>query len=488
MEKKVLSFMEEYHMVKEGDCVLAAVSGGADSLCLLEILLALQKQKQFRICVVHVEHGIRGKESMKDAEFVENFCKGRNIPCKVYHCQAEAYAKANKMTVEEGARALRYDFLEQASGKFGADKIAVAHNRNDCAETMLFHLARGTELRGLCGILPVRGKIIRPLLCVERKEIEAYLKKREQQFCVDSTNETLDYTRNKIRHQVLPVLEEINSQAVAHMNQTSSAVAEAVALMEELTEQALEYYIRRDKDGIHIPQTVLNEKAIIRKALFHRILADTAGSSRDISGIHVQQVFELFEKQVGKKLHLPYGMEAERTYDGVLLRKRMVGKSREHLQEKREQEMAAESCSRKQGSRENVWRLEPEEVLQIPSFGYEIRTRIIENLPQMQEIPKKRYTKWLDYDKIKGSMQLRTRREKDYFIINAEGGHKKLKNYFIDEKIPKQEREQILLLADETHILWAVGYRIGEDVKITDDTTRILEIQIVRNSGGRSCE
>lgn len=458
MQKKVLKFMEQYHMAEEGERILAAVSGGADSICLLKVLLSLQKEKHYQLFVVHVEHGIRGEDSRKDAEFVENFCKEHKIPCKVYHCKAEVYAREHKMTVEEGARALRYGYFAKAAEVFQADKIAVAHNQNDCAETMLFHLVRGTGLKGMCGILPVRENIIRPLLCVERAEIELYLKEQGQEFCTDKTNEELGYTRNRIRHQVLPVLSDINSQAVFHLNQTAAMAAELEELVGALMQQAETAYVRRENTEVLILQEVQTQKSFIQKSLVHQVLAQTADSSRDISGIHVQQVLNLLEKQVGRKVNLPYGMEAERTYMGVRIKKNQL----ENQQEERYK----------------VWEILPGEVLEIPEYGYRIYTRILEGNLENQEIPQKIYTKWLDYDKIKGSILLRTRRERDYFIMDTEGRKKKLKKYLIDEKIPREQRDKLLFLSDETHLIWAIGYRIGEDVKVTENTKRILEIHV----------
>lgn len=266
MQKKVQEFMEQHHMAAEGERILAAVSGGADSICLLMILSELQKERKYQLFVVHVEHGIRGEDSQKDAEFVENFCKRHKIPCKVYHCKAELYAREHKMTVEEGARELRYGYFREAAAEFGADKIAVAHNQNDCAETVLFHLARGTGLRGLCGIQPVRENIIRPLLCLERWEIEAYLEAHGQEYCIDRTNEELDYTRNRIRLQVIPALREVNSQAVVHMNQTAGMAAELEDLVQQLTEEAgSDAYVRATPEFLFVgncrKNTVLSVKA-----------------------------------------------------------------------------------------------------------------------------------------------------------------------------------------------------------------------------------
>lgn len=459
MQKKIENFMEEHHMVKRGECILAAVSGGADSLCLLLILLQLRQAGKIRLCAVHVEHGIRGADSQKDARFVENFCKEQGVPIKVFHCRAEEYARAHKMTVEEGARALRYSFFAQAAEEFGADKIAVAHNQNDCAETMLFHLVRGTGLKGMSGILPVRGRIIRPLLCAQRKEIESYLAGRNQEFCQDKTNEELDYSRNKLRRQVFPVLNEVNSQAVTHMCQAAALAAQAWELAEDLSRKAAEQYVCRKERGLVILEGILEEKPLLQTTLLRQALEETAESSQDISGLHVKKLQELFEKQPGRQLDLPYGVKAERIYEGILLEKHAAPK--EH------------SRHRPPGAQ-----LAPEGTLEIPSYGCEIRTRILENPFQNEEIPKKMYTKWLDYDRIKGILQLRARREGDFLVICPDGKRKKLKNYFIDEKIPRQERDGILLLADETHVLWAIGYRISEDVKVTKDTRRVLEIQV----------
>ncbi|MCI8681678.1 MAG: tRNA lysidine(34) synthetase TilS [Lachnospiraceae bacterium] len=463
MRRKISEFMQKHHMAEEGDCILAAVSGGADSLCLLLILLNLQQTMKFRLCAVHVEHGIRGEGSRADALFVENFCKEHQVPCRVFHCNALEYSRKHKMTVEEGARNLRYGFFDQAAGEFGADKIAVAHNRNDCAETMLFHLARGTGLKGMCGILPVRGKIIRPLLCVQRREIEAYLASVRQPFCMDKTNEELDYTRNRLRRQVFPVLEEVNSQAVVHMNQAAELSAEILELMEDLTREARNKYAQWEKQGCLILAELGKERPVLQKSLLHLILTELAGGGKDISSLHVQKLRELFDRQVGRCLDFPYDIRAERVYQGIILRK----------------------CTGEEGRKQNFPELTARGFWQIPGYGYEIRTRLIEKNFQNEEIPKKMYTKWMDYDKIKGTMQLRTRQEQDFLVLGPDGRRKKLKKYFVDEKIPRQERDRILLLADGSHILWVIGYRISEEIKVTEHTRRILEIQV---DGGTAYE
>lgn len=463
MQKKVRNYIEKFHMVEKGDRVLAAVSGGADSLCLLTVLYALREELGFSLCAIHVEHGIRGEESLRDAAFVEQICRDHQIPCRVSHCFALEYARAKKLTVEEAARELRYQLFAEAAKEFGANKIAVAHNQNDCAETMLFYLARGTGLKGLCGIPPVRGRIIRPLLCVSRQEIEDYLARERQDFCTDKTNEELLYTRNKIRHQVLPRLVEINANAISHMSQTAGFVAEAVELIQELRNRASEKYVSTCEEGICISEELLLEPPMIQRETLLGVLAEMAESSKDISSIHVQQLLELFARQNGRIMQLPYEICARRTYQGILL----------------------ERGNTVPEERQPSWTLLPGDSMYLPSHGYEIHTQLLEKFSQNEEIPKKMYTKWFDYDKIKGTMRLRTRQEQDYLVIDAKGSRKKLKKYFVDEKIPEYRRDHILLLADDTHILWVIGHRISEDIKVTEHTRRILEIQI---DGGRKSE
>ncbi len=311
--------------------------------------------------------------------------------------------------------------------------------------------------------MPVRGQIIRPLLCASRQEIEEYLAGEGREFCVDKTNEELQYTRNKIRHRILPLLEEVNANVISHMNQTAGFVTEAVGLIQELRMRASEKYVRVCEDGMHISQGLLLEPVMIQKETLLGSLAEAAKNSKDISSVHVQQLLELFARQNGRILELPYGIRARRTYEGIL------------LQRGSDKSQAQPFCRE----------LSVGGSLNLPFYGYEIHTRLLDKFPQNEEIPKKMYTKWFDYDKIKGTTRLRTRQEHDYLVIDAKGSRKKLKKYFVDEKIPEYRRDCILLLADDAHILWVIGYRISEDIKVTEHTKRILEIRI---DGGRKDE
>ncbi|MFP3155916.1 tRNA lysidine(34) synthetase TilS [Lachnospiraceae bacterium ZAX-1] len=454
MKKKVLSFVEQYHMIEQNDHIVVGVSGGADSVCLLLLLEQLKSNFGLTITAVHVEHGIRGEESLSDAKFVQELCEKLDIPCRTYSCKAEHYAKEQGLSVEEAGRNLRYAYFAQTQKEAGANKIAVAHNQNDCAETMLFHLARGTGLRGLCGIAPVRGNIIRPILCLMREEIEAFLTSQGQAFCTDKTNLETDYTRNKIRHQVLPILETVNAQAVSHMNQTAQLVAEALKITDLLAEEARRKHI----DGYFVKESLKEEYTTVQKIVLLNLLSEIAGSAKDLASLHVQYLLELFDKNVGKQIDLPYKIKAIRTYSGILVQK----------------EEASYKAKRWERS------LPIDESFDLPQFGYTISTKLIKKIPKNLKIEKKAYTKWFDYDKINGNVQIRNRRSGDYLVIDTLARRQKLKDYLMNEKVPRAVRDDILLLADDSHIIWAIGYRISEDYKITEHTKCILEVQVWR--------
>ena len=215
--QKMLSFMEKYHMLDGCKTLVIGVSGGADSVCLLLLLEKVCKERGILPVVVHIEHGIRGKESLSDAAFVENLCKQKDILFHRFSYAVEKIAKESGESTEEAGRRLRYDTFFQVAEQYEQAKIAVAHNENDQAETVLFHLARGSGIKGMGGIPPVRGNIIRPLLGVSRAEIEQYLKEAGQPYCTDSTNALDIYARNRIRHEALPSLNGVNAQAVSHI-------------------------------------------------------------------------------------------------------------------------------------------------------------------------------------------------------------------------------------------------------------------------------
>ncbi len=492
MEEKVEQYIRQYHMLQAGDTVIVGLSGGADSVCLLLLLKELAREIGYSLTAVHVEHGMRGEESRRDAAFARELCHEAGIDFLSYAVDAPAYIARTGMSPEEAARELRYDCFRQACVSRGANRLALAHHAEDCAETMLFHLSRGTGIRGLCGIRPVSERVfagtgccpekradtacaldgakavtvIRPLLCVTRAEIEAWLAERGQDYCTDTSNADLSYARNRIRHQVLPELTEVNAQVVPHMQHLSEQMVELCDYLDEAALEAGrdvfsvgEKTAREDGDAVGKEVSVscarfLALPEVLRAHLLLQLIALAAGSSRDITSTHVERVLRLMTAEVGAKVSLPHGITAQKMYDTVRLRAEVP--------------LPAPPAARDLA-------IPGETVLE---NGLTFTAEVLEDFDFSEKIPRKSYTKWFDYDKIHSVVQLRGRQPGDYLVTDEAGGHKKLKKYLIDEKVPREERDRLCLVADGAHILWVVGYRISEAYKVTEETERILCIRV----------
>ena len=282
----VEAFLEQYHMIEQSDVVVAGVSGGADSVCLLLHLLELKEKLSFTLAAVHVQHGIRGEESLQDAAFVEKLCRRYQVQLFRYDYDVPEYAKQHGYSEEEAGRNLRYESFHKALEELGAPegKIAVAHNRNDLAETMLWNMIRGSGMRGMAGIPPVREGIIRPLLHTARVEIENYLKEKGESYCTDATNASLDYTRNRIRNQVLPVLEELNAGVYAHMGQLGDDIRKTQEYLSAVIEEKMAQYVERDSrktQAFLIAEELLKEPEILYTSIIKECICETAASSTE---------------------------------------------------------------------------------------------------------------------------------------------------------------------------------------------------------------
>lgn len=218
MEQKVNAYIQKYHMLEKGEKIVIGVSGGADSVCLLFLLLSLRSEWDLKLQAVHVHHGLRGADADADEQYVRKLCQVQDVPLYVFHEDVKAYAKERGMTEEEAGRVLRRERFVQIKNETGASKIVLAHHKNDNVETVLWNLSRGSGIRGAGGIRPKNGDWIRPLLCVTREEIEDYLGERKIAYCEDATNKEDDYTRNRLRNHVIPYLqEEINALSLIHI-------------------------------------------------------------------------------------------------------------------------------------------------------------------------------------------------------------------------------------------------------------------------------
>ena len=464
---KVLEYIQKNQMIQRGDTIVVGVSGGADSVCLLFLLKKYAPVFELSLEVVHMEHGIRGKSSLRDAAFVENLCGKWEIPVHIYHRDVPKLAGEWKCSQEEAGRRVRYEAFEEIREKIGAASVAVAHNQDDQAETILWNLIRGSTLTGLCGMPPVRNgkrKIIRPLLCLSRREIEEILQREGLECCQDETNFQDCYTRNKIRHKVLPFLSgELNAGAVAHLAETGERLSAIEAYMKEQGEKKAKAFGFSKGKGFYLEREALNQEPsamksyILKECLNH---VSHGEGLRDLGAVHLAALERLALSQSGRRMTLP-GKLSVRTEGAYLVFEKSVPDGEEPV-------------------------LSPVPLAVPGKTEYGKYSFVTALKPYKNErISENRYTKWFDYDTIKNTVQLRQRQSGDYLSINGKGETKTLKKYLIDEKVSREERKELCLLADGAHILWVVGRRISEAYKVTEKTKWVLKVQVMEENHGR---
>lgn len=454
--QKIEKFIEDNGMLSHGDTVVMGVSGGADSVALFLVLNELKEKLGINLSVVHINHGIR-KEAVEEAEYVETLCRKYGISYKLYEYDVNALSKEAGIGTEEMGRRLRYEAFNEVASSIDRAVIAVAHNMNDRAETMLFHLCRGTGARGLSSIKPVRDNIIRPLLCVTRQEIEAYVQEKGTRFYVDATNKTDDYTRNRIRNHVIPAMEQyVSKEAVEHMAEAASQLNELTAFADMCTEKCYKEVLISGGETVSIDlQKLRVQSPYIQKMIVKRVIDELVPGNRDITHVHLESVVDLFTKTGNHSVNLPYGIVFTVSYNCL-----------------------EATIGQKAQTRTICEAVIPGNRLSIAgegTFEFSVTAKQKDFEPTINL-----YTKSLAYDRIKGPLVIRTRRTGDYISVNNRGGTKKLKDYFIDEKIPSAERDNILLLADGNHILWVVGYRISESAKVTEETKQIFTVTFTK--------
>ena len=458
---KIKAVIKDNELIKAGDRVVVGVSGGADSVCLLLVLKEIMPLEC--ITAVHINHGIRGDEATRDEDFVLKLCKRQDIRLEIRRLDVPLFARDNKISEEEAGRILRYRVFEEIRLLYKADKIAVAHNLNDVAETFLMNLSRGSGITGLTGIKLRSGVLIRPLIKTSRAEIEEIVACFGESFITDSTNNSLIYTRNRIRKRVIPELEEVNERAVSHINDACERLEKIEGYIIKEAANAYKSYVTKGKD-IFISNEILVLDEVIIEEVLHKALSEAAGRARDIGSVHISYLLELFNKQVGRTIDLPYQVRAYRDYEGIRLQgaayKPETGENIQVLPELLLHTEDVEGISTVASEEDNI-RLTFED-------------GSVKNLSQNSCI------RWFDYDKIAENVMVRFKEEGDFLVISPEGDKKKLKKYFVDSKIPSDKRGGIPLVVSGNDVLWIIGYRTGEGARITKSTKKLLKMEIKR--------
>jgi tRNA(Ile)-lysidine synthase len=452
---RVLGTMRRYSMIEPCDHIGVAVSGGIDSVALLDILASLRQELPLTLSVLHLNHGIRGKEAVRDQRFVHEVSKQYALPYLDQEVDVPAYKKRNSLTVQEAARELRYRFFAQAMDTLNLDKVAIGQTADDQAETVLMRLIRGGGARGLKGIPPVRERYIRPLIEVWREELLQYVRHKGLPFVQDSSNLKKAYLRNRIRCELLPALNEYNPSIKNRLLHLAQVLAEDESYLDGLAAEIAKGICMEDGEvSISIPSFLSLPAALRARVLRHAFASLAARGTLEYP--HITSVMALIGEAGGsKQVTLPGGYWARRSYDTLVLGK--AGESRAGMAG--EIDLTIPGRTRVEG------------------LDMELQAAITEERLGPQADPD---TAFLDYQRLTLPLRCRTFQPGDCFIPLGMESPKKLKNLFIDLKIPRAERRRIPLVLSGDAICWVAGWRVDERFKIRPDTQKTLKLRLVR--------
>ncbi|EES49495.1 tRNA lysidine(34) synthetase TilS [Clostridium botulinum] len=462
MKKKVLSYIIDNNLIKSGDKILVALSGGPDSLCLLNILKELREELDIEIGAAHLNHLLRGEDAFKDEEFVISTCKEMNIPYYVKRVDINKYSKEHKLSSELAGRNVRYGFFDEILKKDGFNKIATAHNANDQAETIIFRLMRGTGLEGLGGIKVCReDKIIRPILCLTRKEVEKYIKEKNLNPRIDKTNFEKIYNRNKIRLDIIPYIQNnFNEDIVKTLNRMSLLIQKDNAFIERLCIKAYNEYCKKNTDSKFyiLKKELFKEDQAIVTRIIRTALIEYSKSHYDFEMKHIYDILELSKKETGKGINLPKNIYVENIYGDIKISSNM---KKDIKVDKTEFLLNRKSIG--------------EDRVQFNNYEFEIS--VLKNKSNnLIDLKENKLVKYFDLDKISENILFRTRKNGDKITPLGMKGQKKLKDIFINMKVPKEERDSIPVICFDDDIAWILGLQISDNFKVTNNSKNILKI------------
>lgn len=453
--EKVLSTIDKHNLIEDGDKIVLGISGGPDSVCLLHILNRLKEKLDIELYVAHLNHQIRGIEAQKDALYVADICEKMGITYFLKSIDVPKYCKDNGLSIEEGARKLRYEMFNEIKQKTKSNKIAIGHNLNDQAETVLMRIMRGTGLQGLRGIEYSRENgIIRPLLDVERKEIEDYCEIHNLNPRIDESNLENIYTRNKIRLELIPYMKDnFNTNLIESIVRMSNNLRTDSDYIESDAEEKFKNICKVSSDSVEVDINSFNKlHNAIKVRVLRKGIKSILGDTNFIDQKHIDDVMEFeSESKINKMLTLPRGVFVYRRKNSILLT------TTEIVEE------------------------EIEFSYNIPSNGF-VKIKEINYIIETQTMTIDRYkngkvdkmSRGFDFNKIKGGIVIRNRQQGDK--IKLAGGTKKLKDLFIDLKIPREERCKVPVITDEEGILQVGEYKSSENYKIDENTKEVLKI------------
>ncbi len=438
MIDKVLAFAQQHQLFTPNHQIMAAVSGGMDSVVLCDLLAELH----LKFAIAHANFGLRGEESDADELFVKKLAKKYNVAFYSEHFNTKAFATQEKISTQMAARALRYTWFEQLRQQLYYDSIAVAHHQSDTVETMLLNLTRGIGLPGLHGIAPKNGYLIRPLLCLRKDDIYDYVTAKQLIWREDSSNETTLYQRNKIRHEVIPVLKQLNPNLEHTVQQTAAKISGAELLVNEAIQNIRAQVLRTENGISYLDIAGLPQSGALSLILFE--LLQPFGFTFEVS----QSIIAAFEAESGKKFE-------SATHTLVKDREQLVITTK-NLQSFGSYEIQADQTE-----------------LTVPDLQVTLA-----HLPAANyKITSSKKVAALDKALLQFPLKIRTWKEGDWFVPLGMNGKKKISDFLIDEKVPVNLKDRVKVLTSGNSIAWVIGYRLDNRFKITDKTEKVLEIK-----------
>jgi len=455
--------IERYRLLDRGDRVVVGVSGGMDSMVLVHLLSVSREEYSLSLIVAHVNHGLRPEESLREAKLVERVAGDLGLPFEQIQFETREFQKRSKLSLQDAARRLRFHFFRELLTKYGAQKIALGHNADDQVETVLIRLLRGSGARGLKGMMPLReGRVIHPLLESWRTEIEDYAKFHHIPFLQDSSNLKSTYLRNRIRRHLIPLLEkDYQPNLKLLLQKTSHLIRDEDDFLEKEADKAYRQMIREEREGLSFSLATYREHhPVIRWRLILKVLQQMDSDQKAPEEGEPPSTAMIYDRLHGSEpcflLELPTGGYIERCYETVFLRKGKVEPTAPF-----EMDVASPGTTT------------------LREVGKEVIIEVVDRRGSSfkpGECPPN--VAFFDYQCLHFPLRMRNFRPGDRFQPLGVKGTQKLKEFFVDHKIPRHERPNVPLLISGEVIAWVAGYRIDERVRVTEKTEKVLRAEI----------
>ncbi|MBI4733665.1 MAG: tRNA lysidine(34) synthetase TilS [Rubrobacteridae bacterium] len=447
-------------MLEKGDKIIVAVSGGPDSVALLHFFKTIEDDYDLKLHTFHLNHKIRGEEADKDESYVASLALKFNLPVSLLNFDVKAFADSEGLSIEEAAREARYGQMDRLAKTIGADRVALAHHADDQIETFLMRLIRGAGIDGLSAIRPVRDIYIRPFLNIRKEDILAYLAENNLEYRIDASNEDLSILRNRVRHELVPLLIDYNPRFKESVLKTIEITNEEQQYLKSTIEELFKRIAATDAETVSFAVDDLKEQVLaVRRRLIRRGIAEVKSDLRGIEFAHIEKVMDgLANQPAHVSVDMPGGIVVFSEYEQLIITKR---------------DRIAEPFS---GQAINERLLKVPGMTVIDEIGAEITAEFID--PAILKFEKNGMIAHLDADKIEGRLIVRSRRPGDSFRPFGSEGEKKLQDYFVDVKLARRKRDRVPVITMGEDIVWVAGYRMDNRFRVTAATRRVLVLKL----------